>query len=59
MTKLETKKWYQSKTVWMGVLAVAVGVLTGIQGELSAGAEITFFGVMGIVLRALTTTKIN
>jgi hypothetical protein len=57
--KLETKKWYQSKTVWAGVLAAAVGVITAIEGQLEAGTTITFFGVLNIILRAVTTTKIN
>jgi hypothetical protein len=59
MTKLETKKWYQSKTVWLGILATAVGVITAIEGQLEAGTTITFFGVVNIVLRAFTQTKIN
>ena len=53
------KKWFESKTVWINVLALAGGVITMLAGELQAGGTITALGVVNIILRYVTTSAIT
>lgn len=56
------KKWYKSKTVWLGVITTLIGVL-GLVSDLLGKATITpqdvvllFSGVLGVILRVWFTT---
>lgn len=53
------KAYYKSKTFWVGVIEVVVGVLLGIQGILEAGVPLTIVGILKIVLRVVTTDPIT
>ena len=53
------KKWYQSKTLQVSILATIVGILTVVQGQVEAGTSITVMGVTMGYLRTLTSTKIE
>lgn len=54
------KKWYLSKTIWLGVAAVAVA---GLQAYQTSGdwitAVIAGFGVASIALRAVTKDPVK
>ena len=55
----DSKKWYKSKTIWVNVLAIAGGIFTAISGEMTVGSTLTIAGVINIVLRVITNTKVN
>ena len=54
------KKWYQSKTFWLGVLIVAGGIAEHI-GGLPAGvsASTIIVGILSIIIRFLTNKPIH
>ena len=56
---MNTKKWYDSKTLWVNALIVVGGVLTAVAGQLAAGETITALGLLNIVLRLLTNQQIS
>lgn len=58
-TKQTSKKWYKSKVVWVGILTILGGVITGISGELQTGSELTALGIINIILRYMTSQSIN
>ena len=59
------KAWYQSKTIWVGVLEILIGVLGLVATFVGKGVytpEAVVFlvvGVLTIVLRRLTETAIG
>ncbi len=54
-----SKKWWQSKQVWLGVLIVAVGIVEYL-ASVPAGASIFTMigGCLTIIVRFLTNTAI-
>jgi len=52
------KKWYQSRTIWIGILETLAGILTAIAGELSVGGVLTISGIVKIILRTITTSPL-
>lgn len=55
------KRWFQSKTVWLGILTLILSILTFIQGEewISQYPQVvaiigTVIGVLTIILRFFT-----
>ena len=59
LKKTNDKKFWESKTFWLNILAVTTGVMVGINGELMAGTTLTGMGIINIVLRALTNNNIT
>ena len=57
--KMAEKKWFESKTVWINVLALVGGVITMLAGELQAGGAITTIGIVNVILRYVTTSAIT
>lgn len=57
--KMDTKKWYASKLVWLGVIQVAIGLLSYVHGNLETGATFSLFGVLTTLLRLVTTTGVT
>jgi len=57
---MEIKKWWASKTVWLGVLIVAGGIAEYISG-LPAGTSIAtiFAGILTVIVRFLTNQPIK
>jgi len=53
------KKFWQSKTFWLGIIQVVIGVLTSVEGELTTGGTLTLSGIVTIVLRSVTKTQIK
>ena len=53
------KKWYLSRTIWVGVITFLMGAISFI--ETNQGASITTIasGVLMIILRALTSEPIR
>lgn len=55
-----TKKWYESKTVWLGVITAIVGIFSFLESQYpQMGIFVTLSGVMGIVLRVFSSTPIE
>jgi len=60
---METKKWYESKTVWMNIIGFIIAFFTALQGFLQAGTftieAIVAFGVVivNLILRIWFTDK--
>jgi len=57
--KENSKEWYKSRTIWINVLAIVIGVLQGIQGDLTSGGTLTVAGLINLVLRNVTNTAIK
>ena len=55
----DKKQYYMSKTFWLGVLQVSIGIAMGVEGALGSGAVLTVAGVLTIVLRAVTNSEIS
>ncbi len=57
---MEVKKWYLSRTLWLGILIVAGGIAEYIAG-LPAGASIPTIiaGCLSIVVRFLTSQPVG
>lgn len=53
------KQWYKSKTLWIGILTILIGIITAIAEQLTAGLTITALGVLNIILRVITNSKIT
>jgi hypothetical protein len=63
MTWLETKAWWRSRTVWLGIVTAFIGGIEVLaQGSLLSDEAkawaLVVVGALGIVLRKLTETKI-
>jgi len=52
------KKWYTSKTLWVGLVQVITGISVAVEASLLAGGTITFFGLWMMALRAITNSKL-
>jgi uncharacterized membrane protein len=50
----QAKKLWESKTFWLAVLQIVVGILTALLEELTLGSTITLLGIIQIVLRTIT-----
>ncbi len=54
------KKWYLSKTVWMGAIAVTIAVLTIVDnGGSLVSAALAGFGALSVILRPMSTKKLT
>ena len=59
---MEKKKWYLSKSVWVGFIALVGGILqaTGvIEVPISPEMQITILGVIAVILRMITSDPIG
>lgn len=66
---MNTKSWWQSKTIWTGILGVAFALYDAFRMAVQANFGTTFpevpvwiFGILGafgIVFRTVTTTRIS
>jgi len=57
--KVESKKWYQSKLVWSGVVAVIASIGMMATGEATiAEALLGAEGLLAVLLRLITTKPI-
>ena len=63
-TKIETfsvegKVWYKSKTLWLGVVKIVLGIALAVCDQMLAGEVLTLAGIATIALRFLTTQAIT
>ena len=59
---MEPKKWYLSKSVWVGVVTLIYGILfaTGTIGtEINEATLATVLGIIIVILRFITKSEIN
>lgn len=56
---IESKKWYESKTIWINFLIILGVIITGFEGLLSSGEAITLMAVMNLILRAITKARLE
>lgn len=64
-TTIVGKKWWMSKTTWAniieissGVVAIIAGILTDVNGAIATGGAMTIYGIIGIILRRITSSPI-
>jgi len=50
---METKKWWESKIVWLGIIETLIGVLQIVQQQIEVGS-LNGAGVVNILIGALT-----
>ena len=55
------KKWYQSKTLWLNILATAIAITQALQGQPWVNPEYQVFAlaVLNAIVRLLTNTSIS
>lgn len=67
-SKMETKPWYKSKTIWSDVATIAVAVVGFVDAHFTGGKIVTspiydavlaVLGGLGIYTRSTATTKIG
>ena len=59
---MEPKKWYMSKSLWLGFIAFVGGILevTGIiEVPISPEMQLTILGVIAVILRMVTSSPIE
>lgn len=51
-----TKKWYQSRTLWVMVLTLIGSIISGITGQdwLDGEMQLAILSIVGIALRIIT-----
>lgn len=54
-TNIESKKWYQSKTMWINIIASAVDIATGF----ATGGALTALSIANMILRTITKEPIS
>lgn len=59
MANTPTKKWYSSKTIWVAIITIALGILTAVEANLTLGVVAIAKGVLDFLLRYTTTTTIE
>ena len=52
------KEIWKSKTFWVGIISVIIGILQYVQGNIDTGSAITIEGIIMIVLRYVTEGKV-
>lgn len=52
------KQNLKSRTFWLNIIALALGILAAIEADLLAGVTLSVVGVLGIILRNVTTLPV-
>ena len=57
----ESKKWYQSKTLWANVVAGVAGLIQSMTGTawIDPEAQIGILALVNVVLRIITKTSLK
>lgn len=53
------KRYYKSRTFWVGVLEFIAGVTLAIAGHIEVGGALTVAGILTVVLRHMTKEQIS
>jgi nitrate reductase gamma subunit len=56
MKIITSKPWFMSKTVWISVLTIVLGILEMYNGGTGV---LTIVGIVNLILRTITNTKIT
>jgi hypothetical protein len=57
---VNSKAWYESKTIWISIGTIAAGTIQLIIGQnLLSGAALASLGYIYMILRLVTTTPVN
>lgn len=57
---VNTKAWYASKTIWVSIVVVGVGLISSITGQTVSPAEtLTITGFIFLILRLVTNNQID
>jgi uncharacterized membrane protein len=54
----ESKPIWQSKTFWLAVVQIVLGILTALQDQMVEGASITLLGLLFITLRVVSKSPV-
>ena len=52
------KNILKSKTFWLAIIPVVIGVLNWIQGDLTAGLPLTGYGLLAVIVRLITKDEV-
>ena len=58
MTNENTKKWYESKTLWVNCLTIIGGLALWASDSLAAGGTLTVIGAVNVILRIVSDKKL-
>lgn len=53
------KSWYQSKTIWYGIISTLIGITAFIAANPKIGVIALINGILVVVLRTVTSTAIG
>lgn len=53
------KSIFKSKTFWVAMITLGLGVIEAIQGQIETGATISVIGVANVVLRIVTKEAVK
>lgn len=53
------KNWYESKTIWYGILSTLIGITAFIAANPKIGVIALINGILVVVLRTVTSTAIG
>jgi len=59
---MEEKKWYTSKSIWVGAIALVGGILQAIgfiELPISPETQLAVLGFIGLILRSITGKAIT
>ena len=56
---MKAKVFWKSKTFWLSIIGIVIGLLQYGQGQMLAGSEVTIAGVLAIIMRSITTQPIK
>ena len=53
------KPWWKSKTLWLGVIQIAIAIASYIEGQLLSGSVVLVSGILTVIFRYLTDAPIT
>ena len=56
---VQEKNIFKSKTFWLSMATLALGVVEGIKGQLDSGATLSILGVLQLILRVVTKEAVK
>ncbi len=56
---MEIKSFLKSKTFWVGIIEIVIGVLLALKDQLLTGGVLSGVGIIQLILRAITSQPIG